>query len=227
MPLTRAAFVVAILLATTSGAQEIVVKAEKSESEKSDLLRPPGDSASTGSSSSSKAPVDWASLPPWKKTEFFGIRAQGKTFIYVVDCSGSMGQRERLTRAKREIRRGVADMRFPQRFHVIFYNDRPRNMPGGGPQGVDLESKEHLNRWLSTIDADGDTDPREAMTQALALKPDAVFLLSDGEFPAGVVESISRKNTGKVPVHCVGLSGKGTDLKKIAKESGGEYVSRP
>lgn len=200
-------------------AQEITVKAEKPPS---DLLRPPG----TTTSDPYKPAVDWASIPPWRKTEFFGIRAQGKTFLYVVDCSGSMGEKERLARAKREIRRSVGELRFPQRFQIIFYNDQAFSMPGV-PESVDLSTKTHLSQWLETIDADGGTDPRSAMFQALAQKPDAIFLLSDGEFPKGVVEAIAKKNAAKTPVHCVDLSGKSADLKRIAKDSGGDYASRP
>ena len=44
---------------------------------------------------------------------------------------------------------------------------------------------------------------------ALALRPDAVFLLSDGEFPEGTVEADRRLNARKVPIHCVDLTGGG------------------
>ena len=39
-------------------------------------------------------------------------------------------------------------MRFPQRFHIIFYNDRPMAMPGGGPQGADFGTKTQLAQWF-------------------------------------------------------------------------------
>jgi hypothetical protein len=67
------------------------------------------------------------------------------------------------------------------------------------------------------------------MSQALALRPDAIFLLSDGEFPDGTVEAIVKKNTRKVPIHCIDLAGgaAGDQLQRIAHESGGRYASRP
>ncbi len=226
MTTTRAAIAtltLAMLGAGTAVAQEIIVKAaEDGTPAGSEFLRPPG------ASSDRYAPkVDWTTIPPWRQTEFFGIRAQGKTFLYVVDCSGSMAGHDRLIRAKREIRRCVGEMRFPQRFQVIFYNDRPLAMPGGGPQGAEYASKVQLARWLSLIDADGETDPRGAMALALGQKPDAIFLLSDGEFPPGTAESIARLNKGKTPIHCVDFSGDSADLKAIAKASGGQYGSRP
>lgn len=216
-----------LALALTAGtdlapAQDIILKpADDAAKPASPFLRPPGTTSDPYA-----PPVDWASIPPWRQTQFFGVRAQGKTFIYVVDCSGSMDG-DRLTRAKREIRRSVAEMRFPQRFQIIFYNDHPRAMPGGVPQSADFASKTSFFQWLASIDAEGETDPRAAMAQALAQKPDAVFLLSDGEFPEGAVQAILKTNKAKTPIHCIDLSGHGDDLKAIAKGSGGQYVSRP
>ncbi len=202
--------------------QQITVKSESTSKAGSSFLRPPGQGDDPYAPS-----VDWSRIPPWRQVSFFDIRAQGKTFVYVVDCSGSMGDRERLIRAKRELRRSIGEMRFPQRFHVIFYNDVPLPMPGGLLSSADTASRDQLARWLNLISADGATDPRGAMSQALSLKPDAVFLLSDGQFPEGTVEALGQKNAAKIPVHCVDMSGNSTDLRKIAKASGGQYIARP
>jgi hypothetical protein len=190
-----------------------------------DLLRPPGSSSSRYGPNS----IDWREVPPWRQTSFFGIRAQGQIFIYVVDCSGSMLDDDRLIRAKAELRRSVDQLRYPQRFHVIFYNDRPIPMLGDLPRSADLGAKSQMNQWLRLIQPDGGTDPRSAMALALSLGPDAVFLLSDGEFPEGTVESIARRNPRKVPIHCVDLSGglAGDQLFRIARDSGGQYAARP
>ena len=60
-------------------------------------------------------------------------------------------------------------------------------------------------------------------------RPDAVFLLSDGEYPDGTVEAIAKANRWKIPIHCVDLSGgaAGDQLRRIAAESGGRYAPRP
>jgi hypothetical protein len=173
--------------------------------------------------------VDWRSLPPWAQTTFFGIRARGQFFVYVVDRSGSMIEEERLVRAKLELRRSIRGLREPQRFAVIFYNERPWPFPGDLSRSADLPSKDAFTRWLRLIEPDGGTDPRKALSMALSLRPDAVFLLSDGEFPPGTAESIARQNPRKVPIHCIDLAGGtgGSDLARIAANSGGQYVSRP
>jgi von Willebrand factor type A domain len=171
---------------------------------------------------------DWAQIPPWRQAAFFGIRAQGQLFIYVVDCSGSMDDEDRLDRAKAELRRSVEALQSPQRFKVIFYNDHPVPMPGELPKPADYPSKAQLSRWLPLVQAEGPTDPKASLSLALAMKPDAVFLLSDGAFPEGTVESVARLNPKKVPIHCVDLANgaAGDGLRKIAAESGGQYVAR-
>jgi hypothetical protein len=174
--------------------------------------------------------IDWSAVPPWRKTSFFGVRERGLFFVYVVDSSGSMIDEARLTRATVELRRSVLALQPPQRFEVIFYNHESNPMPGGPtPRTADTESKNLLMAWLRLIEPDGGTDPRAAMRQALALKPDAVFLLSDGAFPAGTVETITEFNPHKIPIHCIDLTGgqAGDHLRRIAAANRGRYVGRP
>lgn len=203
-------------------AQSITVRPADSAASVAEALRPPG-------SDRYAPPVDFSRIPPWRQTRFFDVRAQGTFFVYVVDCSGSMDDVSRLARAKAELRRCLRELQFPQRYLVIFYNDQTWPMPGGIPVSADIKAKNATNRWLSRIEAEGETDPRGAMKLALALKPDAVFLLSDGAFPDGVTDEVLQANTRKTPVHCIDLSGgaAGTDLKRIAGASGGQYAARP
>ncbi len=173
--------------------------------------------------------VDWNELPSWRQTSFFGIRARGQFFVYVVDCSGSMIDDDRMPRATIELRRSVFSLREPQRFEVIFYNSESIPMPGGPiPRSADQQAKNQLRSFLNLIDPDGGTDPRPAMKQALSLRPDAVFLLSDGAFPDGTVEELTRLNKQRIPIHCVDLTGglAGDHLKRIAEANNGRYASR-
>ncbi|MDR3637509.1 MAG: VWA domain-containing protein [Isosphaeraceae bacterium] len=202
-------------------AEPRVIPTEQERSSR--FLRPPGTDRYDPSG------IDWESVPPWRQTSFFGVRAQGQVFIYVVDCSGSMIEESRLTRAKIELRRSVNALQAPQRFQVIFYNDEPIAMPGFLPKSADLASKDQLLQWLRLIEPDGKTDPRGALGLALSLRPDAIFLLSDGEFPDGTASSVTKKNPRKVPIHCIDLGDGDTadQLKQIARESGGQYKWRP
>jgi hypothetical protein len=174
--------------------------------------------------------IDWSEIPAWRQTSFFGLRARGQFFVYVVDCSGSMIDDDRFPRATIELRRSVLALTQPQKFEVIFYNEDSIPMPGGPiPRTADLDAKNLLRKWLTIIDPDGGTDPRLAVKQALSLRPDAVFLLSDGAFPDGTVEEVNKLNTHRIPINCVDLAGGlgGDHLKRIAASSGGQYASRP
>jgi hypothetical protein len=174
--------------------------------------------------------AEWDEVPAWRRTSFFGIRARGQFFVYVVDCSGSMIEEDRMPRATIELRRSVFALQEPQRFEVIFYNSESIPMPGGPiPRTAGLQAKNQLLAWLRLIEPDGGTAPLLSIKQALALRPDAVFLLSDGEFPPGTADEVARLNTGKVPIHCVDLTGglAGDHLQRIAAASGGRYASKP
>src|SRR4051812_4614879 len=89
-----------VALAAPARGQTIEVKPDSpaaNASAAADLLQAPGaDRYGTK--------LDWNAIPAWRKTQFFGIRARGQVFVYVVDCSGSMADGGRLLRAKAEIR---------------------------------------------------------------------------------------------------------------------------
>ena len=190
---------------------------------------PPGGLSGTTQDRYNLEPTDWSEIPSWRQTSFFGLRARGQFFVFVVDQSGSMIDDDRLTRAKIELLRTIFALQPPQRFEVIFYNEEATPMPGGPqPRPADLKNKNQLTSWMHLIGPDGGTDPRCAMAQALALQPDAVFLLSDGEFPDGTVERARQAQPRKVPIHCVDMTGgqAGNHLLRIARDSGGQYASR-
>jgi von Willebrand factor type A domain len=196
---------------------------------KSPFLQPPG-SEGDGNDRYGNGTPDWNEIPPWRQTSFFGIRAAGRFFVYVIDCSESMIDEDRFARATMEVRRSVLSLQAPQHFEVIFYNLESMPMPGGPkPRPADPQNKSQLVAWLRLVEPDGGTDPRVALRQALALRPEAVFLLSDGQFPDGTAEAVAHSNTRKIPIHCVDLSGgaEGDHLRRIARDSGGKYAARP
>ncbi len=213
----------------SSFAQDDKVQVESAESaaakarETAKLLEPPGDSNDNYTPG-----VIWRDVPPWRQTSFYGVRSQGTFFVFVVDCSGSMAEAERWLNVQDEIRRTLAKMQFPQRYYILFYNDSVLSMPGGLPMSAGKRNVGRTLDWISRIVPEGETDPRGAMAEALALRPHAVYLLSDGEFAQGTAEAIAKSNTAKTPVHTIDLSGGAgaAMLQQIAKDSGGRYVQR-
>ena len=73
---------------------------------RSPFLEPPG-SEGVVADRYGPGPTDWSEVPPWRQTSFFGIRAQGRFFVYVIDCSESMIEEDRFARATMEVRRSV------------------------------------------------------------------------------------------------------------------------
>ena len=178
--------------------------------------------------------VSTSALPSHHKTRFFGVEAPGQVFVFIIDQSGSMEAGDRMSRAKRELRSTIRALEFPQRFQVIAFNDVTRVCQSLPATATERE-KEKFERWLGTIVPEGGTEPRRALAEALAIRPDAVFLLTDGELPPGTAQETAQLNARAaqanggdlVPIHCIDLSGglPSRELARIARESGGILVA--
>jgi hypothetical protein len=170
--------------------------------------------------------------------EFFGVHAAGTRFVFVVDSSRSMRGRKWAT-ACRELLDSVARLNGQQSFYVIFFDvdTHPmfdRRKPERQLIPVTTSNQKRLKRWLPSIKLGVDTRPLEAMRLALRFKPDAIFLLSDGEFADPtrnflLLENVREADDGslepQVPVHTVGFHSFAAQavLRPIAIENGGVY----
>lgn len=137
--------------------------------------------------------------------KFFGMRATGKSFVYVLDRSGSMGsqssisQEQPITRfdiARNELLSSIEELNPDQEFYVVLFSTKTRRMFDDSsalprPVKATSENKKRFKDWLATTTAGGGTDPRRSLKLALELKPDAIFMLSDGAF--------SNENTPELP----------------------------
>jgi hypothetical protein len=135
-----------------------------------------------------------------RPTSFFGLPSRGTNFVFLVDSSGSMGG-SRLQLAKRELFRTMQNLGDKRRFHVIFFDQNlhilqlptaPR--PSDRPISATAEHIGGLRRWMSTIATDRGRHPMAALEMALEMLPDAVFLLSDGDFPDWILERVHDVN---------------------------------
>ncbi len=162
---------------------------------------------------------------------FFGLEAKGGKFIYVVDRSGSMSGQP-LAAAKGELTRSIMSMGEDIEFFVFFYNTEPLAMPGGQLTKATPRYVTDALNWIEGVSSSGGTDPLSTMKYALSLKPDAIWLLSDGQFDITSAEEIRKRNPdGQVTIHTIAYfsrAGEGV-LKKIAAENGGKYrfVKKP
>ena len=119
--------------------------------------------------------------------EFFGTRAFGNRFVFVLDISYSMKARhgERFDRACNELLRSVSSLRSGQSYYVFLFSWTTEEMfydPVVKFVQVTPGHEKKLRRWIYGVSLGAGTDPRRALALAHQMKPDAVFLLSDGHF---------------------------------------------
>ncbi len=180
---------------------------------------------------------------------FFGAEAVGSKFVYVVDISLSMDARnmERYRRAKNELLRSVSNLTSEQSYVVLLFSWRTQ-MKGFERPPVWIKAENNhdkdLARWLNNTTLSSGTDPRDALSLAKAMQPDAIFLLSDGQFnhpntpsletgwllPNGershqsVADGIAA-HMSSIPIHSIAFENPFTkdSMEQIAKLSGGSF----
>lgn len=123
-----------------------------------------------------------------------------------------------------------------QQFHLFFYSDRVTvyTPPGGPgrPMFADDETLRGVRRFVDSVAAAGGTRHAEALTAALAVAPDEIFFLTDGDprddLAAHEFERLSAR-LGRTRLFVVqfGTAGDGPPqspvLAKLAAGSGGGY----
>jgi len=176
------------------------------------------------------------------KTSFFGAEAFGNRFVFIVDSSGSM-RGPRWEALKTELERVLKTLSPDQEFFIISFDTEPHPMFGLAPPEGDFlkptkRSIERVKMWLRSLDLGSNTLPASALMMALYLKPDAIFLLSDGEIQDDTVQRLrlyNRKQTedGRwqtlAPIHTIllhSLIGYQT-LEFIANENNGTFTPVP
>lgn len=165
------------------------------------------------------------------ETKFMGIKAEGRTFIYVVDCSGSM-QGRKLDETKSEL---MASIRLlisrQQKFFVFFYNDKAYPWPG--PQALRYAIKKNIDdceSWAQSISGGGGTEPTEALLAAIGMNPDVIFFMSDGLFDEDVCDIVrTARGNKQIAIHTISFVDKSGEavMKRIAEENRGTYRFEP
>lgn len=166
---------------------------------------------------------------------FFGSYANGDRFVYVLDSSMSM-KGERWTYACNELIDSLNGLRPGQEFFVICFDMETSFLFNVLPQRaqfvpIDDEIVVRVRRWLRSRTLGRATKPAEALRIALEFKPDAVFLLSDGELQDNSLLMLRMlnglvSNSPQIPIHTVHLfSAEGRQtLQQIAVENSGTFT---
>ena len=163
----------------------------------------------------------------------FGLEAEGRRVVYVLDRSASMGSGEAspLAASKREVTRSLAALSDVQQFHLVFYNHRPRLFsPTGGPGRLVFatdENRREAESFVESIRADGGTNHAEAIRAAVRLGPDVVFMVTDGDVNDDLAaEDLDRLErflggTKLLIIQFAAANGGSPRLSELARRSGG------
>jgi hypothetical protein len=167
-----------------------------------------------------------------KATEFFGIGGYGQSFVYVVDCSGSMNQNGKFERARYELLQSIEQLNKEQQYFVIFYNHQAHPMDGNKLVFATEAHVTETRHWINFFEAEGGTEPLPALVAALSLHPDAIYFLSDGQFDPNTIQEMRARNrpnnrlkTRQIPIHTIAFYDRFAAglMKAIARNSGGEF----
>ena len=154
---------------------------------------------------------------------------EARKIVYVVDRSGSMT--DSIDYVKFELKRSIRELPDDKEFHVLFYSSGPCvEMPTRRLVNATERNRQFAYEFIDGIIAQGETDPSDALRRAFTVRPEVIYLLTDGEFDRAIVGLVRGLNAGgRVRVHTIGFlytrpgtSAEGV-LKQIASENGGNY----
>jgi Ca-activated chloride channel family protein len=188
--------------------------------------------AANAAGSPGSAPVlrPAAELPPGTATAFFGVPAVGKSVVFVIDRSASMGLANRLDRAKRELFASLRLLPPSARFQVIAYHRAAEPLRLGDRDGLLPATPDTVAAALAALaglSAEGGTDHTQALRAALTLQPDVIYFLTDeDELTSADVQRVSRLNRGRVCIHALCLvppAGAETPMRELARGNRGVF----
>lgn len=167
---------------------------------------------------------------------FMDIVGVGKSFVYVIDTSSSM-HGSRLKLAQSHLKASLRQLQPSQKFAVIFYNDQYRKRLTLRRQAVqEMYFATELNQELAAqevdrVTSDLGTEHKPAILEALSLKPDVIYFLTDGAEPELSPRDLAqiRDASGNTTIHVIKfgdgtMSSRSTSwLELLARQAGGEY----
>jgi hypothetical protein len=170
---------------------------------------------------------------PTAKVSLFGSEeAEGRSFVFLIDRSQSMGGGGlgAIEAAAAELATSVSALQETHKFQVIAYNQKPLFLTGREMLPATKANKQQLIDFVKSLPAFGATEHEMGIFAALKLKPDAIFLLTDGGDPlltSSQLRTILNAAKGTA-IHCLqfgsGPRGEPSFLQTLAASTGGSYL---
>lgn len=163
-------------------------------------------------------------------TSFFGVPGKGKSIVYLIDSSSSMGPSGALETARRELLASLRGMAEGSRFQIIVFHGQSKALLGrDGWLMPDEATLRRVEASLGELQAEGGTDYDRAFKLALSFRPDVLFFLTDArDLPARLIGDATRLNAGRSAIHVIELSTHAVqqqecDLQLLARLNGGDF----
>lgn len=157
--------------------------------------------------------------------EFFGIRDAAERVVFISDRSGSMT--DSVMYVKYELKRCVKALNAEQKFSVLFMSSgKAVELDAKGLVPAVEGNKAKVYEFIDSIVPTGQTDPDSSLKRAFELKPEVIYILSDGEFDKKILKLAADLNGDKaVRIHAIqflynpphGFS------RQLAEDNGGQY----
>ena len=187
-------------------------------------------------------------------TQFMGIPTDAKSIVYILDFSSSMRNedgREKLL--KSELAKSIQSLRDGCQFTVILFGISPANgaklvaspnksgtvftnalpmPPSGEWLAATPSNRDSAIRWVTQHESDpaAGSGTWDSMRIALLMKPEVIFLLTDGEFDSSDIgmlrDEITAGNSGlltKINTIAFASENDVPSLQTIAQENNGFY----
>lgn len=129
---------------------------------------------------------------------FFGTKSKGRRFVFIIDKSGSMMGR-RFEDAKSELVKTLRALPPRAFFMIYFFNSDSEGMPVNNMLAATPKNIEWAVAWVNSRRPFGGTDPSRSLSQSFSIRPDTIWLLSDGQFADGqmVIHQIRNSNRNR------------------------------
>lgn len=169
------------------------------------------------------------------RSPFMGVSGNARAVAYVCDASGSMiGPQFELL--KIELRKAVDVLVPTQAFNIVFFQEGKGESLDGKMVVANPANKTRAYQFLSELTVKSNSDPIPSLKLVFGLRPQLIFLLTDGAFDDNdaVINEVKRLNaTKQTRVNTIAFfrpDQPDSDrkvcedvLRQIAKENGGQF----
>jgi hypothetical protein len=143
-----------------------------------------------------------------------GAMKPGQSVVYILDCSGSMGEFGKLALARAALIATLCRQPEGVRFQVILYNSTVRQLLPGGLMAIAANVHAAETR-LATVEAVGRSNHTEALRAAVDLRADAIVWLTDADdLSAAKLKPILRAAGKPIPVYVAEVTARGVGIRQ-------------